>query len=106
MSNFMRILVFFDLPIQTKTQRKQATQFRNFLLKDGFYMVQFSVYARICNGLDSVKTHERRIANNNPDSGSVRVLTITERQYEDMKIILGDTSAEVQLKQLELPLIF
>jgi CRISPR-associated protein Cas2 len=102
----MRILVLFDLPVLTKVERKQATQFRNFLVKDGFYMVQFSVYARICNGLDSVETHERRIANNAPDSGSVRILTTTEKQYENMKIILGNTSADVRPTQLELPLIF
>jgi len=106
MNKFMRILVFFDLPVTTKKERCQAMQFRNFLLKDGFYMVQFSVYARICNGVDSVETHERRIANNNPDSGSVRVLTVTEKQYENMKIVLGNTSADVRLQQIEMPLIF
>ena len=106
MSKFMRLIVFFDLPVGTKTERRQATQFRNFLLKDGFYMVQFSVYARICNGVDSVETHERRIANNNPDSGSVRSLVVTERQYESMKIVLGNTSADVRLQQLEMPLLF
>jgi CRISPR-associated protein Cas2 len=106
MNKFMRILVFFDLPVGTKKERQQATKFRNFLLKDGFYMLQFSVYARICNGVDSVETHERRIANNNPDNGSVRILTVTEKQYENMKIILGNTSADIRPVQLEMPLLF
>ena len=106
MSKFMRILVFFDLPVGTKKERREATQFRNFLVKDGFYMIQFSVYARICNGVDSIETHERRIADNNPDRGSVRILTVTEKQYENMKIILGNTSAYIRPIQLELPLVF
>lgn len=44
----MRMIVFFDLPVQTKTERRYATTFRNFLLKDGYHMLQFSVYARVC----------------------------------------------------------
>lgn len=43
MSNYMRVLCFFDLPVKTKRERKQATQFRSFLIKDGFYMIQFSI---------------------------------------------------------------
>ena len=47
------MIVFFDLPVQTKTERRHATAFRNFLLKDGYHMLQFSVYARVCNGNDA-----------------------------------------------------
>ncbi len=90
MNKFMRILVFFDLPVKTKTQRRNATQFRNFLLKDGFFMIQFSVYARICNGMDDVEKHKQRIKNNKPDNGSVRMLVITEKQYEKMELIIGN----------------
>lgn len=54
----MRMIVFFDLPVQTKTERRHATAFRNFLLKDGYHMLQFSVYARVCNGNDAVQKHE------------------------------------------------
>ena len=70
MSRFMRIMVFFDLPVQTKAQRRAATQFRNFLLKDGYHMVQYSVYARICNGLDSVETHRVRVLQHVPSHGA------------------------------------
>ena len=62
----MRILVFFDLPVKTKKQRREATRFRNFLLNDGYHMVQFSVYARVCNGMDAVNKHRGRIKNNLP----------------------------------------
>lgn len=82
--------MFFDLPVTTKKQRKVATDFRKFLLKDGYYMVQFSVYARVCNGVDAVKKHKLRINGNLPDNGSVRLLTITEKQYQDISILVGD----------------
>ena len=88
----MRILVFFDLPVKTKQERRKATQFRNFLLKDGFYMIQFSVYARVCNGPDMVELHKQRLKMNIPDEGSIRVLVITEKQYENVEILLGRKS--------------
>jgi len=57
MRRFMRLIVFFDLPVVKKEDRKGYTQFRKFLLKDGYDMVQFSVYSRICNGQESVNKH-------------------------------------------------
>jgi len=92
MRKFMRILVFFDLPVKTKQERRKATQFRNFLIKDGYYMVQFSVYARVCNGNDMVELHKKRLKANTPDDGSIRVLVITEKQYENVEILLGRKS--------------
>ena len=56
MSKYMRMLVFFDLPVTKKEERKAAARFRSFLLKEGYYMVQFSVYSRVCNGNDAVET--------------------------------------------------
>ena len=88
----MRILVFFDLPVKTKKQRREATRFRNFLLNDGYHMVQFSVYARVCNGMDAVNKHRGRIKNNLPENGAIRLLVITERQYEAIDILLGGLS--------------
>lgn len=85
----MRILVFFDLPVKTKRERKEATRFRSFLLKDGYYMVQYSVYSRICNGYEMVCTHENRINANLPPNGSVRMLIITEKQFDAIKILVG-----------------
>lgn len=85
----MRILVFFDLPVKTAPERKKATQFRNALLKDGYYMVQYSVYCRVCNGYDAVEKHKKRLKNIVPDNGSVRVLTITEKQYEKIDVLVG-----------------
>lgn len=85
----MRILVFFDLPVKTAIERKTATKFRKALIDDGYYMVQYSVYCRVCNGYDAVEKHKNRLKNFVPDNGSVRVLTITEKQYEKIDILVG-----------------
>lgn len=106
MNKFMRILVFFDLPVKTRTQRRNAMQFRNFLLKDGFFMIQFSVYARICNGMDDVEKHKQRIKNNKPDNGSVRMLVITEKQYEKMELVIGNFVPEEEVPVFEQLTIF
>ena len=90
----MRMMVFFDLPVDSKIKRRAATQFRNFLLKDGYYMLQFSVYARICAGYENVETHRRRLSEHLPDNGSVRLLVITEKQYESIDILLGNYKPE------------
>ena len=86
----MRLLVFFDLPVKSKSERKSATQFRNYLIKDGFYMIQFSLYGRICNTIESAKLHEDRICIKVPKSGSVRSLIVTEKQYATMNILTGE----------------
>lgn len=100
MIKFMRMIVFFDLPVKEKSAQKEATKFRNFLLKDGYQMIQYSVYARVCNGYDAVRTHERRLNQNLPSNGSVRLLTITEKQYESMKILIGE------YKQIDTPVSY
>ena len=94
MNKFMRMLVFFDIPVKTKRQRRIATGFRNFLLKDGYHMVQFSVYARICNGMDAVEKHRVRLRAALPENGSVRLLVITEKQYETIEILVGNLHQE------------
>ena len=90
MGKFMRILVMFDLPVKTKLQRKAAAGFRKFLINDGYYMVQYSIYARVCNGNDAAEKHTKRIKRNLPDNGAIRLLTITEKQYQNVEILLGN----------------
>ena len=89
MNRFMRMLVFFDLPVKTKAERREASRFRSFLLGDGYFMVQYSVYARICNGNDAVEKHRARLRRNLPHNGAVRLLVVTEKQYESIEILLG-----------------
>lgn len=88
----MRMLVFFDLPVKTKLQRREATSFRNFLIKDGYHMMQYSVYARVCNGNDAVEKHRKRLNSHLPDNGSIRLLVITEKQYQSVEVLIGTPS--------------
>ena len=101
----MRVLVFFDLPVKTKKERKQATQFRNFLIKDGFYMIQFSLYGRVCNTLESARLHEKRVSLCAPEHGSIRSLIVTEKQYASMTILSG-TIKQKERKASSLQLSF
>lgn len=74
----------FDLPVMTKTQAREATKFREFLLDEGFEKSQFSVYARFCSGKEQFEAYMRRIEASLPDRGDVHVLTFTDRQYENI----------------------
>ena len=84
----------FDLPTNTAKQRRAATKFRNFLLKDGYHMVQYSVYSRVCAGNDDMEKHYERIEKNLPCEGSVRMISLTEKQYLSQKILLGKPEKE------------
>lgn len=101
---FMWLFVFFDLPVKEKPERKAAARFRNFLLKDGYMMIQFSVYCRICNGQDRVDKHMRRLQASLPPKGSVRALQITDRQYERMKTLVGKRTKNEKTKAEQLVL--
>ena len=85
----MRMLVFFDLPTVTKAERRAYTVFRRFLINDGYDMIQFSIYGRILNGTDAETKHMKRLINSLPPAGSVRVLTVTEKQFASMKLLVG-----------------
>jgi len=100
---FMRLFVFFDLPTNTKKQRRSATKFRNMLLKEAFTMIQFSVYVRVCKGQEIVNKYIAKLEDNLPKEGNIRVMQVTDKQYERMKILIGDETPEeksVGMKQL------
>lgn len=78
------ILVMFDLPTDTKKQRKAATRFREFLLNEGFERSQFSVYARFVSGKEGFDARIRKIERNLPTEGDVQILQFTDKQYENM----------------------
>ncbi len=99
---FMRILVFFDLPTLTKKDRKYASTFRKFLIKQGYHMLQLSVYSRICKGIDEVYKHTSRINMGLPPRGSVRLLEVTDTQYGRMQLLLGSPKKEEQLGSQQL----
>ncbi len=77
----MWLFVFFDLPVTTKKERGEATRFRKGLLKDGFTMMQFSVYNRHCASKESADVHIRRVKGMIPEKGQVSILSVTDKQY-------------------------
>lgn len=90
----MRLMVLFDLPVTTKTNRRCYSQFHKFLAKDGYVMMQFSVYTRIVNGPDGLNKHLARLQANLPPKGHVRAMSITEKQYESMLFLVGKPTVQ------------
>ena len=80
----MWFFVFFDLPVLTKLQRKAAATFRKLLERDGFTMMQFSIYVRACPSHQHADVHEKRTIARLPESGSVKILRVTDKQYSNM----------------------
>lgn len=85
----MWLFVFFDLPVTTKKERKLAARFRKDLMKDGFTMMQWSVYTRHCASRESADVHEKRIRSFVPDKGQVSILRITDKQYGNIVNLWG-----------------
>lgn len=80
----MWLFVFFDLPTITKAQRRHAAQFRKALEKDGFSMMQYSVYVRHCASKESMEVHINRIRRSMPSPGYTSILNVTDKQYGDI----------------------
>ena len=101
---FMRILVFFDLPVATKENRRSYTRFRKFLIADGYDMFRLSVYSRIVNGEDAVDKHLKRLQASLPPEGSVRFLQVTEKQYMAMKMLIGPRTVREKIVATQMTL--
>jgi len=82
----MWVLVFFDLPTETKKQRKSASRFRKELLQDGFTMFQFSIYMRTCPSRENAEVHSKRVKKSLPEHGHVGILKITDKQFAMMEL--------------------
>lgn len=89
------IIVAFDLPVGTKEDRKSATNFRKYLLEDGFQMIQYSVYLRSLVSHARMETHIRRLREHIPPDGAVRAIFITESQWQRSFVVYGK-SREIQ----------
>lgn len=100
----MWILVFFDLPTETKKDRKIYAQFRKNLMRDGFTMFQFSIYVRHCASKENADVHIRRVKNLLPQVGKVGILCITDKQFGAIQLFSGQRVTEVNApgQQLEL----
>lgn len=91
----MRILVFFDLPVLSLEQRRDYRSFRKFLIKDGFIMLQESVYCKIVLNESAAKAVVEQVKKNRPEDGLVQLLTVTEKQFSKMEYIVGEYKSEV-----------
>ncbi len=90
------VLVFFDLPVGTPEERRAASNFRKDLVKDGYVMLQFSVYARPCGSADRVETQVRRLKPKIPAKGEVRSLVISDAQWGRMIVMRSQEKAPAE----------
>ena len=90
----MWLIVFFDLPTETKRDRKEAGNFRKRLIKDGFSMFQFSIYARHCASRENAQVHVIRVKSFLPPKGEVGILQITDKQFGMMELFRSTKEAE------------
>ena len=85
----MWVIAMFDLPTDTKTARRTYARFRKNLLEDGFTMMQYSVYMRHCASIENAQVHLKRMGDIVPAEGEVRFLTITDKQFDRIRIYVG-----------------
>ena len=100
----MWVLVFFDLPTETKKERKIYADFRKKIISDGFTMFQFSIYVRHCASKENADVHIIRVKAILPEKGHIGILCITDKQFASMEIFYGRKEKKVQAvgQQLEL----
>ena len=91
----MRVIVFFDLPTETLTQSRDYRQFRSFLIKEGFIMMQESVYSKLALNTSIASAVAERVRRNKPAEGLVQMLTITEKQYNSIEFIVGQKRNDI-----------
>ncbi len=100
----MWLFTLFDLPVDTRDARRMYRIFHDFLLDDGFSMLQYSVYARHCSSPDNLEVHERRILAHLPPDGEVRIFAMTDKQFERMQIYHGEIRGNVEQAPQQLTL--
>lgn len=99
---YMWVFVMFDLPVETKEDRRNYREFRKQLLKRGYWQLQYSVYARPCHSDENAQVHKSRLQKHLPPHGQVRTLMITDKQFGRMEVYSGKkrSKTEKQPEQL------
>lgn len=92
---FMRVMVLFDLPSVTLAEKKEYRHFRKFLLKSGFIMMQESVYTKLALNATAANAIMENVRKNKPASGLVQMMTVTEKQFNHMEIVVGNLASSV-----------
>jgi CRISPR-associated protein Cas2 len=88
------VFVFFDLPTETKKDRRHYTRFRKLLTNDGFSMLQYSIYTRHCNSRENANVHIKRVRGFLPPKGEVIIFTLTDKQFGMMEFFRAAKEAE------------
>ncbi len=92
---YMRIIVFFDLPTETTEDKKEYRDFRKFLIKKGFLMLQESVYCKLALNMTAADSIVQAVKSSKPKAGLVQLLVITEKQFNKMEFIVGSAQNTV-----------
>lgn len=92
---YMRVIVFFDLPTETAEDKKEYRDFRKFLIKKGFLMLQESVYCKLALNMTVADAIVQSVKNSKPKAGLVQLLVITEKQFNKMEFIVGSAQNTV-----------
>ena len=92
---FMRILIMFDLPTLTAQDRREYRKFRKYLIMSGFLMLQESIYSKLVLNTTSADIIMRSVRRNKPEEGSLFMLSVTEKQFSKMEILVGDKNHDV-----------
>lgn len=100
----MWVLVFFDLPTDTKKERKAASDFRKRLMEDGFVMFQFSLYMRHCASAENADVHIKRVKSFLPPLGHVGVMCVTDKQFGSMELFIGKKASDLPPEGVQLEL--
>ena len=91
----MRVIVFFDLPVQTSAQRREYTQFHKHLVKSGFIMMQESVYSKLALNMSAAGAIMEAVRQHKPPEGLVQMLVVTEKQFARMEFVVGESHSEI-----------
>lgn len=92
---YMRMILMFDMPVETAEERKAYRKFRKFLIKEGFIMHQFSVYSKLLLNSSANNAMLERLKVNNPKKGSITLLTVTEKQFSRMIYLNGERDTSI-----------
>lgn len=95
--DFVRLIVFFDLPMVTKKDVRAYNTFRKWLIKQGYIMMQFSIYCKLFGNRDAAVQHVNVLRKNVPSQGQVRVMMVTEKQYTKIILLTGEVSAQEEM---------
>lgn len=91
----------FDLPVESKSQQKEYAKFHKSLVSHGFIMIQYSIYVKIVNTESKVKRVIDKIKVDLPSNGNIRILSITDKQYQEMIFLVGDKNLNEQINSDE-----